>query len=97
MHSKWTRRAAAAALGLALLPLFLPASARAAEEPAEVAASVFDVALLRPLSAMSTVAGLAPFAISAPFLAPTGRLGVSWDLFVAAPYDYTVHRELGDF
>jgi len=90
-----SRVAAAAALALMLLPGVSTAAEEA--EARHLPADVFDAAVLRPLTALSIAAGVAPFLVSVPFMAPTGRLGATWDLFVLAPYDYTFERELGDF
>ena len=60
-------------------------------------AVAFDVGLLRPLSAVATIAGVPFFLASAPFAAISGDLMASWDVFVLAPYDYTVRRKLADF
>lgn len=85
------------ALATAFVLVLAISPAHAADDGPGTGSRVFDAVVLRPLTALSTVAGLAPFVVSVPFLAPTDRLAVSWDLFVAAPYDYTVTRQLGDF
>ena len=37
------------------------------------------------------------FVASVPFVAASGELLTSWDVFVLAPADYTFRRPLGDF
>jgi hypothetical protein len=64
---------------------------------AEVGATAFDVALLRPLGAIASVTGFAFFLASTPLVAPSGRIGTCWDVFVLGPVDYTFQRPLGDF
>ena len=64
---------------------------------AEIGAKTMDAMLLRPLGAVSTLAGLPFFLVSAPMLAPTGAVGDSWDLFVQTSADYTFKRALGEF
>jgi len=60
-------------------------------------AVAFDVMLLRPLSAVATIVGAPLFVASLPFVAPSGRVMESLDVFVLTPADYTVTRRLGDF
>jgi hypothetical protein len=57
----------------------------------------YDVTILRPLNAAATVLGVGFFVASAPLVAPFEGLGSSWEVFVYAPYEYTVMRGLGDF
>jgi hypothetical protein len=71
---------------------------------AEVGAAALDIAVLRPLGAVASVAGFAFFLASTPLVAPSGRIGTigdrigrTWDVFVLAPVDYTFRRPLGDF
>jgi len=45
-----------------------------------------------------TLAVLAPlFVASVPFVAPAGAIMTSLDVFILAPFDYTIERPLGDF
>jgi hypothetical protein len=64
---------------------------------AEIGAATLDVAVLRPLGAIATVTGFAFFLASTPLVAPAGRIGSTWDVFVLAPADYTFRRPLGEF
>jgi hypothetical protein len=63
----------------------------------EIPAAALDILVLRPLAAAATVAGLPMFVASVPFVAASGELLTSWDVFVLAPADYTFRRPLGDF
>jgi len=69
----------------------------AAASDSNLGAKVFDAAVLRPLNGAALVLGTVFFAISAPLVAPGGNIATSWDVFVVAPYEYTVQRPLGDF
>jgi hypothetical protein len=60
-------------------------------------AVAFDVLLLRPLSAVATVAGVPLFVAAAPVSAISGRFLSSLDVFVLAPADYTFRRPLAAF
>jgi len=62
----------------------------------QIGASALDVTLLRPLGALSLVAGSAFFLASLPFVAPSQRIETTWDIFVYSAYDYTVMRPLGE-
>jgi len=92
------RRASVASVLLSLCVLAAPAGA---EQPdltwADAPAVAFDVALLRPLSAVATVAGVPLFVATAPFAAVAGQFMASLDVFVLAPADYTFRRPLADF
>jgi hypothetical protein len=62
----------------------------------QVGATTLDVAMLRPLGVLSTVAGFVFFLASAPFVAPSERLETTWDIFVFGSYDYTFVRPVGE-
>ena len=76
-----TRRA----LGVALMVAFVCA----------VLVSAVAVGL-RPLGAVTTLGGLVIFLASAPFVAPSGRIGTAWDVVVYGSYDDTFVRPLGE-
>lgn len=61
------------------------------------AAVAYDVTILRPLNAAATVLGAGFFLASAPLVAPFEGLETAWDVFVYAPFEYTVLRDLGEF
>lgn len=56
-----------------------------------------DIALVRPIGAMATVAGFAIFVVSAPFSALGGNIPEAWSSLVASPAEYTFKRQLGHF
>ena len=56
-----------------------------------------DIALVRPIGAMATVAGFAIFVVSAPFSALGGNSQEAWNSLVASPAVYTFNRSLGHF
>ena len=60
-------------------------------------AVVFDLVVLRPLNLGATVVGAVYYGLSVPLLYPHEGLDTAFDIFVYAPYEYTFHRELGDF
>jgi hypothetical protein len=63
-------------------------------------AVTYDLVILRPLNTVALALGAGFFTLSAPLVAPFGgREGIAtaWDVFIAAPYEYTVVRDLGDF
>jgi hypothetical protein len=85
---------------LVSLAVLLAGSAPAAASDltwGDAPAVAFDVLLLRPLSAIATLAGTPLFLASLPFVAPTGKIMTSLDVFVLTPGDYTLTRPLGDF
>ena len=59
--------------------------------------TLVELALLRPLGAAATAAGLPMFIASAPLMWPSGEFAWSWDVFVMAPFDYTFTRPFRDF
>ncbi len=62
----------------------------------EIGATVLDVALLRPLGAVTMLGGMVFFVASVPFVAPSERIETSWDIFVYSSYDYAVLRPVGE-
>lgn len=90
-----------AGLTLAAVLLFAPAAQADPQQPdltwADAPAVAFDVAVLRPLSAVATVVGVPLFVATAPFAAVAGQFMASLDVFVLAPADYTFRRPLADF
>jgi hypothetical protein len=63
----------------------------------ETGAKALDAVILRPLGAMATVAGFGFFAVSSPLAAASQRIGLSWEILVLAPVEYTFERPLGEF
>ena len=62
-----------------------------------VGLKALDVVIVRPVGMLSTIGGFVFFAATAPFVAPTGRIVTSWDIFVYDSYDYTFARPLGEY
>ena len=84
------------------LAIVVASSAPVAAESADLGwrdapAVAFDVLLLRPLSAVATIAGVPLFVASLPFVAPAGAIMTSLDVLILTPADYTIDRPLGDF
>jgi hypothetical protein len=69
----------------------------AEENQPEPGTMTVDVALVRPLGAVATVAGLAVFVVSFPFSALGGNHHEAWDSLVASPAEFTFRRPLGHF
>ncbi len=89
-------------IGLAIAALLFAQAAPVAAEPAELGwadapAVAFDVALVRPLSAVAMVAGIPFYLVTAPFAAMAGDATGGWQVFVKAPADYAFRRELARF
>lgn len=61
------------------------------------AAMVFDVAIVRPVSLVATVAGAGMFVVSLPFSALGHNTDKAGQRLVAEPAKYTFTRPLGDF
>lgn len=80
-------------------PETVPAPQVGEARPAGVGidAKAFDAVVVRPLTAAATLAGLAFFVASVPFVAPTSNVRTAWEIFVAEPGDYTFRRPLGVF
>jgi len=54
-----------------------------------------DVAVLRPVGLVTTVAGIALFIVTLPISVPTLSVEKSFDILVKSPAAYTFARELG--
>ena len=63
----------------------------------DVAAGAFDLLVLRPMGVAGMGAGLVFFVASAPFVAPSGNISETFDIFLYAPFEYTFVRPLGVF
>lgn len=87
------------ALSLALFSLVLAPLPAAAAGPARtsVGMKVLDVALVRPLSAVGSVASTALFLGTLPVTFLTGISDPSAYLFVIAPWRFTSSRYVGEF
>ena len=58
---------------------------------------LLDAVVLRPLGVLTTAGGLVIFLVSTPFVAPAGKIGTAWDIFVYGPFDETFVVPLGEF
>ncbi len=56
-----------------------------------------DLVVARPLGLVATAIGAAGFVIALPFTLPSGSAGGTACEWIAAPFDYTFRRPLGDF
>ncbi|ATE61103.1 hypothetical protein [Thauera sinica] len=56
-----------------------------------------DLVVVRPLGIIATVIGTAGFVLALPFTVPSGSAGDTAREWVAAPFEYTFNRPLGDF
>lgn len=54
-----------------------------------------DVAVLRPVGLVTTIAGVVLFVVSLPIAVPTLSVEKSFDILVKRPAAYTFGRELG--
>jgi hypothetical protein len=78
------------------LLLMLPAISAARAEPA-FATKVVDVALVRPVAMVGSLASTALAVGLSPLTWMTGVGDASVDYLVAAPWRFTAHRDPGEF
>lgn len=57
---------------------------------------ILDLVILRPLGLVTTAQGFVIFLVSVPFVAPAGKIGTAWDVFVYGAFDETFVRPLGE-
>ena len=79
----------ACVLGLSAPPVL-------AYEEGDDAAIMLDLALLRPLGFVTTLAGSVIFVASLPISIPTWSMGKTFTSFVKRPVLYTFVRDLGE-
>ena len=98
---KQRRRAARGVVGALIAALLLvaaaPARADVWDQIDRNTSVAFDLVVLRPLNAAALVLGGVFFCASAPFVWPSEGLSTAYDVFIYAPYEYTVVRPLGEF
>ncbi|MCK0507072.1 hypothetical protein [Aromatoleum anaerobium] len=58
---------------------------------------IVDLVLVRPLTFVGSVVGVAAFLVSLPFTAPSGSASDAARELVGKPLEYTFNRPLGDF
>ena len=97
-----TGLAARSMAGIALAAVLLATAtpARAADPWEQAGHNVdvaFDLVVLRPLNAAALALGAVFFCVSAPFVWYSGGIPTAFDVFVNAPYEYTIVRPLGEF
>jgi hypothetical protein len=56
-----------------------------------------DLVVVRPLGIVATVIGTAGFVLALPFTLPSGSTEETAREWIAAPFEYTFNRPLGDF
>jgi hypothetical protein len=84
---------------LVFVPLATSAAAGGQPQSDDISAGAMTVDLLfvRPVGIVSVVFGTAVFIVSLPFSALGGNAGNAAKQLVAAPFNYTFARELGQF
>jgi hypothetical protein len=92
------------AIGLLMLAvLTLPlASAALAQEYYEAeetggGAMIYDLIIVRPISAVGTLASTAAYVLSLPFSALGGNSDQAAEKLVKEPFEFTFQRPLGEF
>jgi hypothetical protein len=65
-------------------------------EEGDDSAVVLDLAVLRPIGLVATIAGTAIFIVSLPISLPTGSVGKTFNSLVKQPAKYTFYRTLGE-
>ena len=60
-------------------------------------AMIYDIAVMRPVGILATVAGSVAWLISLPFSALGGNVGTATEKLVKDPAAYTFKRPLGEF
>jgi hypothetical protein len=93
------RKSIAALAVAALLIGTLPAPVMAdtsGNEQGDDGAVVLDLAILRPIGLVATIAGTAIFIVSLPISLPTGSAGKTFNSLVKQPAKYTFYRTLGE-
>ena len=97
---RWIRAArltTGALIASVLMAGATPARADVWAQAGDNAEVAFDLLILRPLNAVALGLGTVFFCASAPFVWPSDGLSTAFDVFIFAPYEYTVLRPLGEF
>ena len=86
---------------LAILTLPLGSAALAQEyfesEDIEGGAMIYDFMIVRPISAVATVASTAVYVLSLPFSALGGNADEAGEKLVKEPFEWTFQRPLGEY
>ena len=103
--ARWTLRSGRAALAILFVSLLLAAPVQAEGRFENLGPSTFDVAILRPLTALQVVVGVILFIPTSaltslpmlPFSRDVAKANVdeAFDIFVREPYERTALRPLG--
>lgn len=86
----------ATVLAVCLLTLSVPSVAAQSYEEGDDAAIMLDLAVLRPIGFIATLAGGVIFVASLPISIPTWSVGKTFTSFVKRPLLYTFVRDLGE-
>lgn len=65
--------------------------------PPDPGAIIVDLAAVRPLGIVATLAGTAVFIVAVPFAALGGNTKDVWESLVVDPAEFTFKRPLGEF
>ena len=81
------------ALSLAFAVLYAPAWAEDSSAKPDYADQIYDVLLLRPAAFIGGIGGIGVFIVSLPFVAATGGVKDSFNMFVAKPFWFAFVRK----
>jgi hypothetical protein len=99
--SKLIKFPATGLLILTILMLPLGSAALAQEyiesEDASGGAMIYDTVIVRPISALATLASTAVYVLGLPFSALGGNTDEATEKLVKEPFEYTFQRPLGEF
>jgi hypothetical protein len=99
--SKLIKYPATGLLILTILMLPLGSAALAQEyiesEDASGGAMIYDTVIVRPISALATLASTAVYVLGLPFSALGGNTDEASEKLVKEPFEYTFQRPLGEF
>lgn len=87
------------AAALILLPLGSAAlgESDSASDDLKAEKMAIDVAIIRPLGIVASVAGCAIYLVSLPFSIPGGNADKVWETTVIEPVKFTFDRPVGEF
>ena len=99
--SKLIKYPATGLLILTILVLPLGSAALAQEyiesEETSGGAMIYDTVIVRPISALATIASTTVYILGLPFSALGGNTEESTEKLVKEPFEYTFQRPLGEF
>lgn len=96
---RWSRRPAFALAAALMLCFTAPVVAQARDTVTGDRGGdmAVDLVVVRPLGIVATVIGTAGFVLALPFTLPSGSTEDTAREWIAAPFEYTFNRPLGDF